>query len=240
MKFKSNFYESVLTAIINKKKLTNIVQIGANDGRINDPIYNLVMAHHKMTNIALVEPQSEVLPFLVENYKEHPHASVWEFAIGAGSSLTLYRLKPMYYDRFIRRHLKESPSYRVPTGFSSSSKEHVLKHICGNLPNDININESIEAIEVPVIDLKQLLQKTSWQEKKVDILQIDTEGMDDIVISACNIEELRPIVINFEHQHLTASRYEKVCGILSQIGYQLYQHNHSDTLACRLPIKLKQ
>ena len=232
--YKNNFYQSVLVDLINRNQMTNIVQVGANDGRINDPLFEVVMRHSDSTKIALVEPQTEVLSFLAENYHAHPQASIWNYAIGSSGALTLYRLKPHYYDVFIKRYLTDSPSYRVPSGFTSSSKEHVLKHVSGNLPFGLSIMEAIEEIEVPMINLDQLLQKTDWEEKRVDVLQIDTEGMDDIVIYECNIHKLKPTVINFEDMHLSEARYKGICKMLSSFGYYIYKYSESDTLASLL------
>jgi hypothetical protein len=42
----------------------NIVQVGANDGKTNDPIYDFVSDNKYKTNIILIEPAKQVTPYL--------------------------------------------------------------------------------------------------------------------------------------------------------------------------------
>jgi FkbM family methyltransferase len=229
----SNILNRLITEQLQKKNISTIVQIGANDGRINDPIYDVVSRFRERTRILLIEPQSELIPYLRENYLMHPSAVICNVAIGPSNKLTLYRVKPSLFDVFIRRHLKDSPAYRVPSGFTSAIKQHVYAHTRGNLPLSESLEEAIESIDVPCLELSPIINQLGWQAFELDFLQIDTEGMDDLVIRSCNIDLLKPALINFEHCHLSEPRALAIKLWLSKMGYSLYRWCSSDTLAVR-------
>lgn len=233
-----HIYSTLLEEIISSKGFSNIVQIGANDGKINDPIYDFVTKNNKSTKIGLIEPQANLIPFLKNNYKSHPDAEVLNCAIGPGGSLTLHRVKPSIYDIFVNRYLHGSPSYRVPSGFASFDKDHVLKHIAGNLPPEISSLDAIESVDIPCYSLLEALKKLGWEDNAVDVIQVDTEGMDDLVIYECSISEIKPSIINFEHSHLSSSSYKNLCKMLHENGYSIYKYSRSDTLATTLKVNM--
>lgn len=229
-----NFYVQSLEKLFRSQKTSYVVQIGANDGRINDPIFDVVMRHRATTRILLIEPQPELLPHLRENYRLHPNAVIWNGAIGPNDSLSLFRVKPDYYDVFIKRYLLDSPSYRVPSGFTSSVRDHVIRHTAGNIPPGVELSDAIEEIVVPCTTLDGLLKQLKIEER-VDVIQIDTEGMDDVVLYACNLSKLMPSLINFEHAHIPDERLKALSQYLSKLDYKLYRWSRDDTLAIKTP-----
>ncbi|MGQ7261830.1 glycosyltransferase [Vreelandella sp. V005] len=229
----TGLYARNMQAIIDSKSCTKVVQVGANDGCINDPIYEVVMRNKDKTKVLLIEPQSNIIEHLEQNYSLHPSAHIANYAVGPDSLLSLYRIKPAYYGLFTKRYLHDSPNYRVPSGFSSFDKKHVIKHAEGNLPKNTKIEDAIERLEVPSHDLLTILDSASWDERQIDILQIDAEGMDDKVIYSCNIEITQPQLINFERAHLSKEAYKDLCVYLSGLGYTLYNYSNLDTLAVK-------
>tara|TARA_R110000824_G_scaffold400686_1_gene608848 strand:- start:17042 stop:21481 length:4440 start_codon:yes stop_codon:yes gene_type:complete len=228
-----SLYARKMQTMIDNSDCTKVVQVGANDGCINDPIYEVVMRNMDKTKVLLIEPQSNILEHLEKNYALHPEARIANYAVGPDALLSLYRIKPAYYGLFTKRYLHDSPNYRVPSGFSSFDKKHVVKHAEGNLPKNTNVEDAIEKLEVPSYDLLTILEAASWEERQIDILQIDAEGMDDKVIYSCNIEVTRPQLINFERAHLPKEAYKDLCVYLSSLGYALYNYSNLDTLAVR-------
>lgn len=231
-------YIRSIQAVFDQVSKVRIVQVGANDGCINDPIYNVVMRNKYRSKIILIEPQSNIIPYLEKNYVQHPDAYVANYAVGAGSALSLYRIKPSFYSLFVKRYLKDSPSYRVPSGFASFDKNHVIKHVEGNLHENTNIQDAIEKITIPSHRLLEIMQIASWEESYIDVLQVDAEGMDDEVIYACDIELTKPKLINFERIHLSNAAYKKLCKYLCDLNYELYHYGSADTLAIIKPVKL--
>jgi FkbM family methyltransferase len=224
-----NYYDWLLSVYLQPKK-RNIVQIGANDGRINDPIYKWIMNHKKSTNILLVEPQPEVILFLQKNYSSHPNYVIANEAVGHDKNLKLYRLKPELWGMFIKRYLKNSPTYRVPTGFTSQIKNHVVNHIRNNLPPSVDERDAIEILYLPSSNLLSILQRHRFPEK-IDLLQVDCEGADDKVLYSCDLHHTTPEIINFEYCHIPTSRMNNLVTYLEDLGYKVYSWSKSDATA---------
>lgn len=236
MSIKNSMYLQLMNELRQIYGSLNIVQIGANDGQINDPIYEFVMENKSSTSIALVEPQSTVIEHLKKNYEQHPDATVYNLAVGSLEYLTLFSVKPQYYDVFIKRYLQNSPSYRVPSGFTSSIKSHVVKHVTGNLPEGLEVEEVIEEITIQCMTLTKLIKHMQWDGRKIHILQIDTEGMDDEIIYASDIGRNTPLLINFEHIHLSEQKENELHNHLAQHGYHVVKYSNSDTIATKFKL----
>lgn len=208
----------------------NIVQIGANDGRINDPIFSFVQSFRDRTNILLIEPQPELIPFLAANYQQHPAAAIYRGAIAPSEVLRLYRVKPELWASFRAGHLNDVPAYRAPSGFASASLQHVENHASGNFAVDVPLGDCIEVIAVPARRLGAFAGE--WPAvRQIDLLQIDTEGLDDVTIHACDIHTLRPRYINYEFCHLGAERQRRLVADLARWGYDVETWSASDCLA---------
>lgn len=230
----SPFQQLVCKIVLRHRRansMATIVQIGANDGRINDPIYRLMNRFRADTRILLIEPQDDVVVHLKQSYQFHRHARIWNGAIGPAHSIRLYRLKPEYHACFTRRYLEDSPAYRVPTGFTSASHDHVLQHVTGNLPAGLDPADAIECITRPCSRLGPVLAAAGFAGTPPDIVQIDTEGMDDETIYASDLDVLKPSVINFEHRHLSRGRRHDLQDFLHALGYRIHRYSESDALA---------
>lgn len=233
-----NRYDIALRALLKERGTLNIVQVGANDGKINDPVYEFVVENKDATRILLVEPQSELIPFLKENYSDHQSAFVFNGAIGPTEFLSLYRVKPDLWGSFIPRYLEEAPAYRVPSGFASASKQFVLDHATGNFRVNLALEQCIEEIRVPCRVLKDLVSEFPFV-ADVDLLQIDTEGFDDVTIEACNIDVLKPSIINFEFMHLGEERLSRLLTYLNEAGYIVSRWSSRDIMAVCQPLLSK-
>ncbi len=224
----------ILAEKIKMEKFLSIVQVGACDGVINDPIYNFVMEHKQNNRILLIEPQSSLLTILKKNYSLHPNAQIINCAIGSPGVLSLFRLKRKYHSQLKRTYLHEAADYRVPAGFVSENKHHVMSHIAGKLPENIVLDEAIEEFIVPSNELIDILDKCGWD--NIDVLQVDAEGKDDTVLEHCNLESLRPKLINFEHFHLSPVQKKNLYCYLENLGYSVYEYSNTDAIATTYPI----
>jgi FkbM family methyltransferase len=207
-----------------------IVPIGANDGKTNDPIYEFLMSNKNYTKALLVEPQDEIIPFLEKNYQEHPKIEIFNGAIALGDELILFRIKPNLWESFNPSYLKEAPRYRVASGITSSSKDRVLSAVKRSLEGDLSPEEAVEKVKVPCKQLKNLLKEYSFGQH-IDILQVDVEGADDEVIYSCNIEEIRPLIINYEYVHLNIKRDMALEKYLINNDYKVFRSNNMDKIA---------
>jgi len=115
--YKPEFYNTVLSTAISVQPSFNIIQVGANDGKCNDPIYDFVKEYKNRTNIILVEPQEELIPYLKDNYSYHSSSEVYNKAIGANESkIQLYRVGREYWDKVDVDYGEDWPDYRALRG----------------------------------------------------------------------------------------------------------------------------
>lgn len=228
-----SFFETIMEGFLLSKKNINIIQIGANDGKINDPIYNFLMENKCSTNALLIEPQSEIISILKENYKNHPHIRIVEGAVGTNKELTLFRIKPELWQYFKQPYLKNAPSYRAPSGITSYNKKYVMNNVRIYLKINLPLEKCIEEINPKCKKLNMFLKDCDFS-NCVDVIQIDTEGADDNVIYACEIERIRPSIINYEFKHLNDKMDEKLENYLIKNKYRIIRWSYSDKVALLL------
>ena len=228
-----DFLETLLLGALAAEGALNVVQVGANDGSHSDPIYAFLMAHKERTTALLIEPQPEIITYLQQAYADHPRASIYNGAIGASERLVLYRIRPELWDSFRVSYLKGAPAYRAPSGLTSGNKAHVAAAAARHLAGKVEPEDAVEELQVPCMQLGQLLQDRQFP-TDIHLLQVDAEGADDEVLYACNIDILRPAIINFESKHLGDRRRTDLENFLAKNGYRLHQWNKTDTVALRL------
>jgi FkbM family methyltransferase len=211
----------------------SFVQIGANDGAIGDPLYEFVKANAASTQIVLVEPQKFLIPILSENYAYHPNKFIFNGAVGEKGELSLYGVNPDFWPQlnvpYARR--KNWPSYRAPTGITSSRREHVRSWLAKYLPKSVKPEDAIQKFDVPCLPLAEVLQSLQ-RPLKIDVLQVDVEGADDEVIYCCDLERTAPGIIHFEAEHLSQERLGRLRAYLGSNGYVVYSLG-SNSLAIR-------
>ena len=222
----TSLYSIALKVLIEINGKLNIVVVGANDGRVNDPIYEFAMEMSSKTNMLLIEPNKFLLPHLRKSYSSHPSYQIANCAIGQGGILTLYAVKANWFDHFQPAYAKGWPQYRAATGITSANKEHVEKAL---LREGINPDDAIESLNVPCQQLSQLLAALNWP-TAIDVLQIDAEGYDDSVIHAANIQDTEPKLIYFENHNISEERMDALVNYLSRHHYQTYKMG-GDSLA---------
>jgi len=230
-----DFLETLLLGALAAEGRLNVVQVGANDGSHSDPIHRFLMDHKQSSTALLIEPQPEIISHLKDAYADHPTAFIYSGAIGAGERLVLYRIRPELWESFRVSYLRGAPAYRAPSGLTSGNKEHVVaaarRHLAGKVPAE----EAVEELHVPCTELRPLLVGRGFP-LALHLLQVDAEGADDEVLYACNIDELRPAIINFESKHLVGQRMAKLQAFFAGHGYTLFQWNKTDTVALRFRV----
>ncbi len=229
-------YESCLLTLLSMQEKIKIAIVGANDGKTNDPAYNFLREHPGNSEVFLIEPQTELIPYLSENYKFHPNYQIFNCAIGPDEEITLFSIKRQFWSHLRVTYAKDWPIYRAPTGVTSSEKEHVERWLKKRLENPRLIQEAISEFTIPCFTLQKLLDKSGIN-YDIDVLQVDTEGNDDQSVYSCVNEQIKPRIVVFESQHLPKSRNENVEMFMKKNGYRLCREG-DDTLAI-LPQYLK-
>jgi FkbM family methyltransferase len=211
----------------NRNNLT-VVQVGANDGINNDPIHKFIKRDHWCG--VLLEPQKYVYKkYLEPLYKNTPGINVLNAALDTNDGH-----KPIYkisvsnsrwatgLTSFNRAVLEEA----VRSGYV---ERQAAKEGAG-LP--LNKDECIIEESVECISTASLLRKFSL--KKIDWLQIDTEGFDFEIIKMFNIASTKPEVIVYENIHFSDELRNECNEYLKQNGY-ITRNYGPNTLAMRLP-----
>lgn len=226
-------YDTILDVAVSVQPSFNIVQVGANDGKYNDPIYDFVREHKNRTNIILIEPQEELIPYLRENYSYHPSSEVYNKAIGPNeSTIQLYRVKEKYWNKIDVDYGEYWPDYRAPTGVTTSDRGQLSNWISEHVQTESEPDEIIETYDVDVIKPHFIVDNSTIIED-VHLLQVDTEGMDDEIIYAFFEDDIHPSIINIESKHINEAKQENLERRLRSNGYEVYDYTASETLALR-------
>lgn len=187
------------------------VQIGANDGVTRDPI-GMYVRRDRWSGL-MVEPVREVHERLVRNYSDLPGIRFERAAVAASDGeQEFYRLAPTAGDR------------KTYDALGSLNRDVVKKHI-RKYPE---LQERFDVIAVPTITVATLFAKHGVG--AVDVLCVDTEGHDFQVLEQFPWTRLRPELVIYEHQHLSAEDRTAAESLLKGHGYRLHREA-PDTVA---------
>lgn len=197
-----------------------VIQVGANDGQLVDPIYPLLNECEQLSAL-LIEPLPTAFKKLQQTYsKLESRVTLANIAIGDSSGeLTLYYVDDEY--------IKENSCVNL-SGLASVNYSVILKAAKHNK----NLHKAIRSSKVESLSFNQVLSKYNIGE--VFMLQIDTEGYDSVVLHQALDAGLKPPIIQYEHKHLSLRDQEKCRNSLINKGYQFVGHDEEDTLAIKL------
>jgi FkbM family methyltransferase len=187
------------------------LQVGAFDGVAGDPIYHLI-ERHELRGI-LVEPQKDVFERLKANYIRFRGFHFVNAAIAErdGTS-TLYRIKP------------EARGPEWLHQIASFDREILMRH-AQMVPG---LESMIETETVRSLTFATLFKETGIS--RVDMLQIDAEGLDAQILKQFDVGLRKPPIVRFEHKHLSLAEHEAAIGCLVDHGYRVAAFS-TDTLA---------
>ncbi len=191
------------------------VQVGANDGVRFDPIHSYVKAFQWRG--VLVEPVPYLFEELKANYRDAPQLHFERAALARKNGTAFF---------YTIRNEPGLPD--AVRGLGSLEREVILAHKV-LVPG---LESLIEEITVPAMTLMRLIEKHGA--KKLDLLQIDTEGYDFEVLKMLDFSAIKPAIIHFEHIHLSSTDWREACHLLASNGYRL-AHMGSDTVAYLQP-----
>ena len=230
----SAYHAAILGLLANKKRIS-VVVVGANDGRINDPVYNLIRSLiYDRTDLILIEPNRQLTPYIEENYSFLNTKQILNYAIGdQRCDISLFTInenvwrdcQPSYAER------QGWPIYRAPTGVSSVRRDFVEKWLEKHLSNKNEIDECISILKVPCLPLDECLSMAGHRDY-VDVLQIDVEGADGTVVLSSISHDFRPHIVYFEYSNLPSTLLQKVKAHLHELDYHIIE-NKQDWLCVR-------
>jgi FkbM family methyltransferase len=192
---------------LKKKSGLFFVQVGANDGFLDDPLRSLII-EHRLPGL-LIEPLPDLFDKLRLNYKDQSQLLYENIAISAAEgTIAMYRVKS---------------DAAVPQdwhGLASFSRQHIKAE---NIPD-----EYIERCIVRTAPLRLLLVRNHIRD--ISLLQVDTEGYDGEIVCSALKSGILPNIINYEHVHLSSAMRLKCKQLLAKNGY-LFNEIGKDTLA---------
>ena len=187
----------ILQTIISKKESCQLVQVGACDGALNDPVSKLIRENN--ISSILIEPIPASFAELKKNYLGVENAKLCNAAISNQSGVVQIYTTKMAFDE-LGRQISQ---------VSSFNKNHLLKH---------HIREKdIISIEVEALTLEDVIKRYAID--KIDVLQIDAEGFDDEIVKCALCLKIKPKCIAFENIHLSQEKQITVLSQAKDLGY---------------------
>lgn len=209
-----------------RSRQVRCLEIGANDGKTNDPIYPWITRHG--WRAVLLEPQADICTGeLAATYANHPNVSLENAALASTDGTA-----PFYRISFSQA--------RWATGLAGFDRQSLQRHIDSGYvakqaeteriqpPSDRD--QWIETVQVPTISMLRLLQK--HQIANLEVMAIDTEGFDFEILKLVPFDLITPEVVLFESKNLSDRDYAAAQKMLRDRGYRLYWEK-GDTLAVK-------
>lgn len=189
-------------------KVGQIVQIGSNDGKADDPLHELIKKNPQW-EAHFIEPVAYIFERLKANYGQDNRFHFHQIAINDGSTQVFYAVAPR-----AAVELTDLPKYYNKLG--SFYRNNIVKHL----------GERIEPyIEETIIEGRALDQFfTTNAIETILVLHIDTEGYDWEILKQLDLKKYAPTVVLFEHKHLSIA--DKNLALKHfQLGYETYRFN---------------
>jgi FkbM family methyltransferase len=201
---------------LRQKSSVFFIQIGSNDGVEGDPIHNLITKNAKWAGI-FVEPVGSVFQRLKQNYRNAERFTFENVAIAKETGVAQF----YYVSEQARAKFGDTlPPWYDQLG--SFDRNHILKYLGSKLDPYI-VEEKINCVP-----LQEMLDRNGVT--KIDLLHVDTEGSDYDVLSQVNFDKYKPLVVLYEHLHLSIDERTKAKSMLEASGYEVVEYG-GDTLA---------
>ena len=196
----------ILKNIFEKKKINNLIQIGANDGDRFD-ILNYYIKKYQ-TKSLLVEPIKKNFEQLKKNYKNYNFITFDNSAISVNNEISyLYKVDSLKIKNY---------GNHIP-GITSFDKNHLIKH---GVKKSHIIREIVNSISI-----KELIEKHNF--KEFELLFLDTEGYDGKIINDFFLNlTIRPIII-LEYIHINNEIFKKLVTNLEKNKYLFFSINEN-------------
>lgn len=200
------------------------LQIGANDGYTNDPLYPFI-ERYQLAGYC-IEPLPAAFELLQETHVVHPAVTLVQAAIGTQSGTMELFMAGLPDDA-------NEEQWLDATRKATFSKETALRktHKVCRPGNDAEAERRLQCIPVPSKTLRDFLEERG--NPRIDILQIDAEGEDWNILRQVGELHQLPTFINLEHKGLTQEEQHAVHEWFARFGYLRFEHGR-DTCGVRI------
>ncbi|MCB0665077.1 MAG: FkbM family methyltransferase [Saprospiraceae bacterium] len=201
-----------------------VVQVGANDGMTHDPIHKFIK--RDQWRGVLLEPQVPVFrKYLARLYRDQEGVEVVNAALGTNDGeASLYCIG--FSDARWATGLASFDRSVLEKAFSSGHVQRQVKKEGIEIPD--NEAEKIVEVKVPVLTVDTLVEK--FDIRKIDLLQVDTEGFDFEIIKLFDLHKIKPRAISYENMHLSPQDRTACEDYLNEHNYTI-RHFGGNTLA---------
>ena len=211
--------EQIMQAFAESYPNAQFVQIGSNDGEHSDPLRQSICERNWRG--VLVEPVPYVFARLQQTYRGFDRrVQLANVAIAERDGEM-----PFYHLKQVANPEQEGlPAWYDQLG--SFRREVVVKHR-EFIPD---IEARLQETQVPCLSFDSLMQR--YQMTDLDLLHLDTEGYDYILLQQIDFHHWQPVLLIYEHHHLTESEKRDCQSYLERHGYRFLEIG-MDTWALR-------
>jgi FkbM family methyltransferase len=191
----------------------NFIQVGANDGISFDFLYDFVIS--RQSSGLVIEPVMEYFQELLVNYKDYPDIKKINKAVHSSA-----KIKEIY-------KIKESKKQKYPEwvkGIASFDPHHHKK---------THISKKDMDVEIVSADTLMNIMSDNNMTKRIDYVQIDTEGYDYEILKMLDLYIIKPQMIKFEHINLEKAEIFASNKFLVDHGFFIFREGN-DTCAVDL------
>lgn len=200
----------LLEAIGHVRAPVFFIQVGSNDGEQQDPLRDSIR-EFGWSGI-MVEPVPYVFERLQRNYERVSGIALENIAVSTtDGEATFHHLA----------HVAAEDASTVPRWYDAlgSFSLDIVRSHHDFIPD---IDSRIVSTTVPTLTFESLCARHGV--KHLDVLHIDTEGHDFEVLKLVPFERLRPIVVIYEHHHLSSADQAACQELLAHWGYDLVEY----------------
>jgi FkbM family methyltransferase len=188
------------------------LQVGANDGLMDDPLHFLVRKY-RWRGI-LLEPDPQLFERLKQNYRGVAGPVFVNAALSSvDGPATFYRIR-------MDDHL---PAWCA--GLGSFRRDIILS----NKQDVPDIESRILEDQVESISFRALVER--YKPPRIDLILIDTEGYDLEILRQIDLIRFKPELIVYEHKHLSETDRASAADLLRINGYCVQPTVWANTVA---------
>ena len=178
--------------------------VGAFDGVANDLAGEFVRANE--CKAVFVEPQPGPFQRLCEVMRGNPRVELVNAAIDRKAGLRNFYSVP--------GGIAGMPDWAERLG--SFDREHVLKHE-SRAPG---LSRHIVTTTVRTLSFNDVLDRHGL--RKLDLVQIDAEGMDAALLEWFPFEQIKPALLHYEVAHMSLCEHSAITMRLRGMGYRIF------------------
>jgi len=219
-----NPIEKQIDIASNQREQFQFLQIGANDGIINDPILKFILRD----NWSGIRVEPLPAPFKKLQLLHRSHAAVQPMQSLVAESagvMSLYHLS--FSDKRWATGLASLNKQSLQKQIDNGHVERRAKKFGDRLPK--KKSEWVSESNLDVQGVNELIEKKF--NGGLNLLQIDTEGYDYILVNALDLDKHQIEMICFEKLHIPEQELEPCIGRLEKFGYEITSSD-MDILAC--------